>query len=61
MVTFPFSSLSATTSNILLKNPDTYYPIISIAFILPFISLSSIIRGYFFGKQKNSIERNTAA
>jgi len=36
----------------LLKNPDTYYPIISIAFILPFISLSSIIRGYFFGKQK---------
>ncbi len=39
-------------SNTLLKNPDTYYPIISIAFILPFISLSSIIRGYFFGKQK---------
>lgn len=39
-------------SNILLKNKDAYYPIISIAFILPFISLSSIIRGYFFGKQK---------
>lgn len=39
-------------SNVLLKNKDTYYPIISIAFILPFISLSSIIRGYFFGKQK---------
>ncbi len=39
-------------SNNLLNNPDTYYPIISIAFILPFISLSSIIRGYFFGKQK---------
>ena len=39
-------------SNTLLKNPDTYYPIISIAFILPFISLSSIIRGYFFGKQR---------
>ena len=35
-----------------LHNKDTYYPIISIAFILPFISLSSIIRGYFFGKQK---------
>lgn len=39
-------------SNTLLKNPDTYYPIISIAFVIPFISISSIIRGYFFGKQK---------
>ena len=39
-------------SNNLLDNPDTYYPIISIAFVIPFISLSSIIRGYFFGKQK---------
>ncbi len=39
-------------SNNLLNNKDTYYPIISIAFVLPFISLSSIIRGYFFGKQK---------
>ena len=39
-------------SNNLLHNPNAYYPIISIAFVLPFISLSSIIRGYFFGKQK---------
>ena len=39
-------------SNNLLHNKETYYPIISIAFVLPFISLSSIIRGYFFGKQK---------
>ena len=39
-------------SNNLLHNKDSYYPIISIAFVLPFISLSSIIRGYFFGKQK---------
>ena len=39
-------------SNNLLNNKETYYPIISIALILPFISLSSIIRGYFFGKQK---------
>ena len=39
-------------SNNLLNNKETYYPIISIAFILPFVSLSSIIRGYFFGKQK---------
>ena len=39
-------------SNNLLHTKDAYYPIISIAFVLPFISLSSIIRGYFFGKQK---------
>ena len=39
-------------ANNLLHNKDAYYPIISIAFVLPFISLSSIIRGYFFGKQK---------
>ena len=39
-------------SNTLLNNSDTYFPIISIAFVLPFISISSIIRGYFFGKQK---------
>ena len=39
-------------SNNLLNNKDAYYPIISIAFVIPFVSLSSIIRGYFFGKQK---------
>ena len=39
-------------SNTLLNNKDAYYPIISIAFVIPFISLSSIIRGYFFGKQR---------
>lgn len=44
--------LAPFISNNLLHNPDTYYPIISIAFVIPFISLSSIIRGYFFGKQK---------
>lgn len=38
-------------SNVLLKNPDTYYPIISIVFILPFTSISGIIKGYYFGKQ----------
>ncbi len=43
---------SPIISNNLLHNKDAYYPIISIAFVLPFISLSSIIRGYFFGKQK---------
>lgn len=39
-------------SNNLLNSKEAYFPIISIGFVLPFISLSSIIRGYFFGKQK---------
>lgn len=36
----------------LLKDPRCYYPILAIAIVLPFDSLSSILRGYFFGKQK---------
>lgn len=36
----------------LLHEPRTYYPLMSISFVLPFISVSSILRGYFFGKQK---------
>jgi stage V sporulation protein B len=39
-------------SNNLLREPDTYYPLIALSLVLPFISLSSIIRGYFFGKQQ---------
>lgn len=35
-----------------LHNDKLYYPILSIGFTLPFISISSIIRGYFFGKEK---------
>lgn len=35
----------------LLKNPDTYYPIIALTGILPFTCISGIIKGYFFGKQ----------
>jgi len=38
-------------ANTLLKNPDAYYPIISIAFILPFTTISGILKGYYFGKQ----------
>lgn len=38
-------------ANDLLKNPDTYYPIIAITAILPFTCISGIIKGYFFGKQ----------
>ena len=36
----------------LLKDSRCYYPILSIGLVLPFDSLSSILRGYFFGKQK---------
>lgn len=39
-------------SNNLLHEPRTYYSIICIGFVLPFISISSILRGYFFGRQK---------
>lgn len=35
----------------LLKNSNTYYPLISITITLPFISLGYIIKGYFYGKQ----------
>lgn len=38
-------------ANDLLKNPDTYYPIIALTSILPFTCISGIIKGYFFGKQ----------
>lgn len=36
----------------LLNDYRTYYPLIAISIVLPFISISSIIRSYFFGKQK---------
>ena len=39
-------------SNNLLHEPRSYEALISIGFVLPFISISSILRGYFFGKQR---------
>ncbi len=38
-------------SNLLLDK-RTLYPLLAIGVILPFISLSGIVRGYFFGKEK---------
>lgn len=38
-------------SNNLLNNPNTYYPIVAITAIIPFTTLSGIIKGYYFGKQ----------
>ena len=39
-------------SNKLLHNSDTYYGILAIALVIPFTSISSICRSYFFGKEK---------
>lgn len=43
---------STFISNDLLHESNTRYGLICIGFVLPFISISSILRGYFFGKQK---------
>lgn len=43
--------LAPYISNNLLKNVLTYYPIMAIAFTLPFIAISSILKGYFYGKE----------
>lgn len=39
-------------ANNLLHEPRCVYALKCIGFVLPFISISSILRGYFFGKQK---------
>lgn len=41
-----------TISEVFLKEPRTYYPILCIALTMPFIGISSIIKGYFWGKQR---------
>lgn len=43
--------LTPFISNNLLKNNMTYYPIISISFTLPFICISTILKGYFYGNE----------
>lgn len=39
-------------ANNLLHNHDTYYGILAIALVIPFTSISSICRSYFFGKEQ---------
>lgn len=39
-------------ANNLLHEPNTYYGLICMSLVLPFISISSILRGYYFGKQR---------
>lgn len=46
--------LAPYISNNLLKNSLTYYPIMAIAFTLPFICISSILKGYFYGNENMS-------
>ena len=43
--------ISPYIANNLLNNNLTYYPILAISFTLPFICLSTILKGYFFGKE----------
>ncbi len=60
IILFLFLLISADfiASNLLHDN-RTYKAIISIAIVLPFISISSILRGYYFGK-KNVIPHVTS-
>ncbi len=44
--------LSPFLANQLLKEPRSYYGLIAMCLVIPFTSLSSILRSYFFGKQK---------
>ena len=43
---------SSFIANNLLHNEKAYLPILAISLVLPFDSLSSILRGFFFGKEK---------
>ncbi len=43
---------SGYIANNLLHEPRSYYALVCTGLVLPFISISSILRGYFFGKQK---------
>ena len=42
--------LAPILSKYLLKNSITYYPLLMVGLTLPFICISSILKGYFFGK-----------
>lgn len=44
-----FSGFLTTT---LLKDPNLKIPLLCVGLVLPFISISSILRSYFFGKQR---------
>ena len=45
--------LAPFISHVLLKNNEAYYLLIAMAFTLPFISATSILKGYFLGNDKH--------
>ncbi|MCI6349450.1 MAG: oligosaccharide flippase family protein [Tenericutes bacterium] len=47
--------ISKPLANIFLKDQRLYIPLLSVGFTLPFIGLSSIIKGYYWGKQRMGI------
>lgn len=47
--------ISKPLASIFLKDQRLYIPLLSIGFTLPFIGLSSIIKGYYWGKQRMGI------
>jgi stage V sporulation protein B len=49
---FAFLLLAPFISHTLLHEKRCMYAIMGIGFVLPFISISSLLRGYFFGKEK---------
>ncbi len=44
--------LAPFISHNLLRNEESYYLLLAMAFTLPFISITSILKGYFLGKMK---------
>lgn len=44
--------ISPLISKYLLNNTTLYYPVMAISLTLPFICISNIIKGYFFGKER---------
>ena len=55
LLMFFFLFFGKYISNYLLHDDRCTYAVMAIGFVLPFISISSILRGYFFGKEKMGI------
>ena len=47
--------ISKPLANVFLKEERLFYPLLCIGFTLPFIGLSSIIKGYYWGKQRMGV------
>lgn len=51
LIIFITTFISPYLSNFIVKDNDLIYPIICLSVTVPFISVSSIIKGYFWGRQ----------